>query len=167
MFAISEGGALRKEHLFERVTLKLINQQENKAMVSMEVITPFSPERISHLKETLRKPFDDRADEQQNAQEQKQSQRLSDCSFPVSSMRLNEVWAECKLRLDIEAKEDLYDAIKSIDDRMSCEMGLNEEPSSVTLTRLKQILKVLRRENVMLAREDSGQQDESASQCPA
>ena len=63
MFAISEGGALRKEHLFERVTLKLINQQENKAMVSMEVITPFSPERISHLKETLRKPFDDRADE--------------------------------------------------------------------------------------------------------
>ena len=82
-------------------------------------------------------------------------------------MRLNEVWAECKLRLDIEAKEDLYDAINSIDDRMSCELGLNEEPSSVTLTRLKQILKVLRRENVMLARENSGQQNESASQCPA
>ena len=52
------------------------------------------------------------ADEQRNAQEQKRSQRLSDCSFPVNSMRLNEVWAECKLRLDIEAKEDLYDAKK-------------------------------------------------------
>ena len=82
-------------------------------------------------------------------------------------MRLNEVWAECKLRLDIEAKEDLYDAIKSIDNRISCEMGLNEEPSSVTLTRLKQILEALRRENFMLARENSGQQNESASQCPA
>ena len=122
-----------------------------------------SSERISHLNETLWKPFNNRADEQQNAQEQKQNQQLSNCSHPISSMRLNEVWAECKLRLSIESKEDLYETIKSIDYRLSCEMGLNKDHSVVT--RLKHILKVLRRENVMLARE--GQQDESSSQCPA
>ena len=82
-------------------------------------------------------------------------------------MRLEEVWEECRLRLKIESKEELFDALKSIEQRLSSVLRLSEETSRINLARLKMVLKALRKENVMLANEDSDAEDMSESQHPA
>ena len=66
--------------------------------------------------------------------------------------------------LGIEERSELYDAIKSIESRLSCSLGLDENPPYVTLSRLKIVLKHLRAHNVMS--EVEGQAG-SASQFPA
>ena len=64
-------------------------------------------------------------------------------------MRLPEVWSECRIRLGIEEKSELFDALKTIDNAYSCALGLNENPSTVNLTRLRNVLRLLRKLNVM------------------
>ena len=102
-----------------------------------------------------------------SVKEQLKKQRLNECTYPVDKMRLDEVWEECRLRLKIESKEELFDALKSIEQRLSSVLRLSEETSRINLARLKMVLKALRKENVMLANEDSDAEDMSESQHPA
>ena len=81
-------------------------------------------------------------------------------------MRLAEVWSECKTRLRINDKAQLYDAIKAIEARLSVELRLNES-ATVNLTRLKYVLKFLRKQNIMEPDEECDETEESTSQLPA
>ena len=100
------------------------------------------------------------------AQQSQRRERIENFTLPIDKMRLNEVWMECKHRLGIEDKEELYNAVKDIEGSMCVELGLNANPSSINLTRLRAILKLLRRLNI---REESEVVDfsQTASQEPS
>ena len=100
------------------------------------------------------------------AQQSQRRERIENFTLPIDKMRLNEVWMECKQRLGIEDKEELYNAVKDIEGSMCVELGLNANPSSINLTRLRAILKLLRRLNI---REESEVVDfsQTASQEPS
>ena len=164
LYAVGEGGQLKKTKTFEKVVLRLVNSAENVAKIERSKIVNFDSQRFSELCISLWKPFEIQEQESKAYSEAKRQERINNNTHSISDMRLSEVWSECKMRLGIEERSELYDAIKSIESRLSCSLGLDENPPYVTLSRLKIVLKHLRAHNVMS--EVEGQAG-SASQFPA
>ena len=166
LFSIGETGVLHREYVYEKVPLRMINNDENTVSVENGRISQFSSTTIDQLHDSLWAPIDEQERESQLLQESQKQQRLDNFTYPIDKMRLTEVWSECQTRLRINDKAQLYDAIKAIEARLSVELRLNES-ATVNLTRLKYVLKFLRKQNIMEPDEECDETEESTSQLPA
>ena len=155
-FEVQDGVLFPTAMLFQKIQVKLVNNQVNQADVRNYRLHGCSQEEFLSLKEELWKPMDKIASENQTTLEEEKSRRLRNGTYPTSYMNYEETWAEIRVRLDVEEKADVYDALKALERRLCLDLGLIEITGPLILSRLKAILKLLRVNKVMLGEMEVG-----------
>ena len=164
-FLIGENGSLiEMNSRYQKISVKHVNSHDNHADVRHGRIYSFDRTEFANLKTKLWVPLEKEAAEKRLAQEALKAQRLEECTYPLSQMKIAEVWAECQKRLGIEDKKELFAAIKEIETQLCVDLGLKEMTGSVTLSHLKIVLKALRRQNIMQDTDSFQHEDGDCSQ---
>ena len=167
VFLVSPSGVLSPAPFsHQKVAVKLVNTLENKADVRQGRIDHFDSSNFKELTKKLWAPLERLNAEAEQQQEIEKEQRLKDFTYPIDKMETNELWLECRARLNIEDNSELFEVIKRLENQLTLSFGLNEN-TNISKTRLKGVLRLLRRNKVKLSQEEAEEMETQENPPPS